>query len=97
MINKVNKLKPKIMKKSFLNLRKLGLVLVAAGAMAMYSCGGGEENHDENADHTEETAADSKCEDGHAEGDHSCGEGKCEGGDASEEMKCEAGKCDKGE
>ncbi len=30
------------MKKNFLSLRKLGLVLLAAGSMAMYSCGGDE-------------------------------------------------------
>ena len=33
------KLKYKIMKMTFLNLRKLGLVLVAASTMAVVSCG----------------------------------------------------------
>lgn len=35
----IMKLKYKIMKMTFLNLRKLGLVLVAASTMAVVSCG----------------------------------------------------------
>jgi len=79
------------MKKSFLNLRKLGLVLVAAGSMAMYSCGGGEESHDENTENVEEASCgEGKCGDGAEEA--SCGEGKCgEGHDAEGEHKCEEG------
>ena len=36
------------MKNSLLSLRKLGLVLLAAGSMAMYSCSGGEHTDDAN-------------------------------------------------
>jgi uncharacterized low-complexity protein len=92
------------MKKSFLNLRKLGLVVVAASAMAMYSCG--EESHEEGTENTSEEVVseemhddtDMKCEAGKCEGgeatEASCGEGKCDGGDASEtegETKCDGG------
>jgi len=97
------------MKKSFLNLRKLGLVLVAAGSMAMYSCGGGEESHDETTenveevetveaneeDHTDEMqCGEGKCGDGMEDSTHACGEGKC--GDGAEEASCGEGKCGEG-
>jgi hypothetical protein len=36
----INQLNNKIMKKTFLNLRNLGLVVVAAAAMTVVSCGG---------------------------------------------------------
>lgn len=36
------------MKKTFLNLRKMGFVLVAAGSMLAFSCGGGEEETTDN-------------------------------------------------
>lgn len=95
------------MKKSFLNLRKLGLVVVAASTMAMYSCGGGEEHSEDAAteavENPEEVVEeDMKCEAGKCEGqdaaEESCGEGKCDGGDATEaEAKCDGGKCDGGE
>jgi uncharacterized low-complexity protein len=94
------------MKKSFLNLRKLGLVVVAASAMAMYSCGG-EESHEEGSENAPEEvveevivpADEMKCEAGKCEGqdatEESCGDGKCDGGDATEaegETKCDGGE-----
>lgn len=95
------------MKKSFLNLRKLGLVVVAASTMAMYSCGGGEEHSEDAAteavENPEEVVEEEvveeemKCEAGKCEGqdatEESCGEGKCDGGDATEaEAKCDGGE-----
>jgi len=94
------------MKKSFLNLRKLGLVVVAASTMAMYSCGGeehAEEEATEAVENPEEVVVeevveeDMKCEAGKCEGqdaaEKSCGEGKCDGGDATEaEAKCDGGE-----
>ena len=90
------------MKKSFLNLRKLGLIVVAASTMAMYSCSEAEEHADEATEAVENAVDEMKCEEGKCEhGDateeHTCGEGKCDDGAAAEgETKCDGGKCDGG-
>jgi len=89
------------MKKSFLNLRKLGLIVVAASTMAMYSCGGAEE-HAEDAEEQVENAVEGvndamkceegKCGDGATEGEHKCEEGKCGDGAVEGEHKCDHGE-----
>ena len=93
-------IKPNKMKKNLLSLRKLGLVLVAAGSMAMYSCGGAEEHVEDAAAHAEEAvtevaeevvdvADEATCGGGDMEGETTCGGGDMEG----EADKCDGGKC----
>ena len=87
------------MKKTFLNLRKMGFVLVAATSMLAFSCGGGEEGEttegegetteettDETTDETTEESCEEACEG--ADADTTAGEGACEEG-ACEEGACE--------
>jgi len=94
-------IKTEMMKKKFLNLRQLGLVLLAAGSMAMYSC---EEASDAANDVTEATTEmveeetsvveevaeevmdeTTEVAEEVMEGDHKCEEGKCDEG------KCDGG------
>ncbi len=90
------------MKKTFLNLRKMGFVLVAATGMLAFSCGG-EEAHDEATDAIEnlgeelENALNDAVEEADDAIDASCdGADSCDGGDTTDAdgMACEAGACD---
>ena len=94
------------MKKSFLNLRNLGLVLVASASMAMVSCGGDEAAHEAEAEAlVEDIMGDLDAaledvapveDDAAAEGE-TCGDGKCGEGHDEEGMHaegtCGEGKC----
>ena len=73
------------MKKTFLNLRKMGFVLVAATSMLAFSCGGGEEEETTDGEATE-----------HAEGE----EASCDGAEATcdgTEATCDATECEGGD
>ena len=97
------------MKKTFLNLRKMGFVLVAASAMVAFSCGGDTseeeateavedlmENLEESMDEAMEEMEEAVEE--MEEATDSLSEGACEEG-ACEEGACEGGDhaCDHGE
>lgn len=78
------------MKKTFLNLRQMGFVLVAATSMLAFSCGGGEDDAEtteadateETTETTEESCDEDACEDDMCDGD------SCEG-DSTDEASCD--------
>jgi basic membrane protein A len=90
------------MKKTFLNLRKMGFVLVAASAMLAFSCGGeaaddaaetateaveeATEATEEAVEEATEAVEEAACEEG------ACEEGACDGGDAAEDHSCDHGE-----
>jgi hypothetical protein len=101
--------KLKVMKKTFLNLRKMGFVLVAATSMLAFSCGAGEEAETTEGEATEEPAEGT---DEHAEVEEAscdeaqCDAAECDGGDSTDaaveascdgaEASCDNGSCDGG-
>ena len=91
------------MKKTFLNLRKMGFVLLAASSMLAFSCGG-EEAADDAAETATEAVEDAteaveEATEDATEAVEEAVEGACEGG-ACEGGACEGGDdhaCDHGE
>lgn len=87
------------MKKTFLNVRKMGFVLVAATSMLAFSCGGGEEEttegettEGETTEEVTEEVTEEACEEGACE-EGQCDGGTCEGGDSTAmEESCDGGQ-----
>lgn len=91
-------LKNQIMKKTILNLRKMGFVLVAASGMLAFSCGGEEavedatdavENAVDDATDVADDVVDAAC-------DGADGTDACDAGDDTTDMACD-GSCGGGE
>lgn len=81
------------MKKTFLNLRKIGFVMVAATSMVAFSCGGGEEEATDEATTeettteettTEEVVVEETCDAACDGADTTGGEATCDGGESCE-------------
>ncbi len=92
------------MKKTFLNLRKMGFVLVAATSMLAFSCGGEEvaedateaiENLGDELNSALDEAMDTDTDDASCE-DGACEDGACDGGDTTGTDSCEDGACEDG-
>ncbi len=90
------------MKKTFLNLRKMGFVLVAATSMLAFSCGGGEEEATDEGEATEEVTDEvtEECDGADMECDGAeCDGAECDGADSTDAMECDGGEesCDAAE
>jgi hypothetical protein len=87
--------KPNKMKKNLLSLRKLGLVILAAGSMAMYSCGDVAEHVDDAAAHAEDAVTE-VAEEVTEEVTDVMDDATCGGGDVEDDSACGGGKCGDG-